>query len=149
VPKNEHVYQTPEELNKLLNTDRWLLRSGLVSDSAQDNLLLYGNIASVLVDDVEVAIDVNARVIHYWIYLKNKNLSKYHKFMKAWNKYKEPTTIWQKWRKLRLIKKSVYMNVVDNLSMLVHSYIPSYSVKIEVAPYGQTRQSEINDPDNN
>ena len=142
MPNNEHIAQDADEINKLLGTDRWLLKSGLVSDSVQQNLLLYGHLASTLVDDVEIALDVNKKHVKYWIYLKRKKLKKYQKFILAWNKYKDPTTIWAKWRKLRLYKKSTFMNIEENLERLVRGYIPSYTVEMEVVPYGQTRQSE-------
>lgn len=62
--------------------------------------------------------------------------------MVSWNKYRNPVTIWQKWRKLRLFKKNTFMNIELNLSRFVKDYLPSYKLEIEVLPYGNPRQSE-------
>ena len=146
----EETTQDLNELEKTLAADRWLAHSGLVTESVQHNLVLHGYLASSLVDEVEVCLDVQNKCIHYYIYMRSGNFRRHKKFMAAWAKYANPTTLWQKWRKLRLFKKSVYMNVDHNLRRMVADYLPGFVTEIEVLPYGQKRQYEPSrDPNNN
>jgi len=78
----EHKPQTEEQIARLIATDRWLLSSGLVTDSVQQNLLAYGYLCSEKVKSVEVALDVNEKKIAYKIYLSKSNYKGYIKFRK-------------------------------------------------------------------
>lgn len=143
-PNKEHVPQTLEEIEQLVGTDRWLMNSGLVTESVQQNLLLYGYLSSSLVDDVEVEIKPAEKWIKFQLYMKRKNLKKYSRFAKAWAKYGgDVTSLWGKWRKLRLCRHGVYMNIDRNLRKLVGDYLPNFKVLIEVLPYGQPRKQPV------
>jgi hypothetical protein len=78
----EHKPQTEDQIARLIATDRWLLSSGLVTDSVQQNLLAYGYLSSEKVKSVEVALDVNEKKVAYKIYLSKSHYKGYLKFRK-------------------------------------------------------------------
>lgn len=130
------------EVAQKLSYSRWLMNVGLVPEVVQENLYSYGLLSTELVDDVELEIDVVKKNVKYYLYMRLSNLRKYNKFMKAWNKYAEPKSMWQKWCKLRLLKNNIKYNALSNLKKFISEYIPEYSVEVEVLPYGAKRKSE-------
>ena len=78
----EHKAQTEDQISRIIATDRWLLNSGLVTDSVQQNLLAYGYLSSDKVKNVEVVLDVNNKKVSYKIYLSKSNYKGYMQFRK-------------------------------------------------------------------
>lgn len=92
----EHKKQSDDEISRLIATDRWLLNSGLVTDSVQQNLLAYGYLSSEKVKNVEVSLDVKEKKIGYKIYLSKSNYRRYLRFRKRLEKKKPTIPLMQK-----------------------------------------------------
>jgi len=103
----EHQKQTEEDIKKSVATDRWLLDSGLVTDSVQQNLLAFGYISSEKVKDVKIALDVNNKTVAFQIFLSSSDLKRYQAFRKRLAKGKGIPL----WRKVQLLLATKIMDV--------------------------------------
>lgn len=121
-----------DQAAQILYADRVLLDHGLVSETIQQNLFFYGTIASPLIRDVEIDVDVDKKILYYKLYLSRWDLAKYRRYLRKLQKYADPKTLLGKYLKLRLLRKAPIWNIEKNLKMHLSVYAPNFSVSVEV-----------------
>jgi len=139
-------------LSQFIDSNRFLLNSGLVPDSAKNNLFFYGSIVHKDVKAVSLKIDVENRHVSYQIYVSTKLLKKILKF----NKLSNTQSLFGLWRLKRLIKKEGNLDFSKLLNSFVKDYCGSkwYATAevIDVAEYRDEIEDETasgNDQPNN
>lgn len=102
-----------QSLEEYLDHQRWLMNNGLFSDSAKDNIYLYGTLVHKDIQAVHSILDPDKCVVHYTLYAETRLLeivAKYERLVKS-------TGIWDMWRLKRLLKKE---GNLDFKSLLEH-----------------------------
>ena len=75
-------------IGDFLDTEKWLMRFGMVSDAAKNDIYLYGYlIHPTLVNNVEVGIDCEKKLVKYEIWISKKLYKAHLSFLKL--RYKE------------------------------------------------------------
>jgi hypothetical protein len=121
-----------EELLEYVDNQRWLMNCGLFSDSAKNQLFMYGSIAHRDVKAVELDIQVESKNVSYKIYVDKsllKKIDKYHELSKA-------TGFWGLRRFKKLLEKEGDLNFAKILGTFVKDYCgPKWSVDVEVLDF--------------
>lgn len=121
-----------KELAKYIDQERWLLNSGLASDSAKNQLFMYGSIVHKDVRAVELNLNFESKLVSYIIYVDDRLLSKHRKYMKL----STSKGLWGLWRFRRMLKKEGNLNFRHLLERFVKTYCgPKWSVGLEVTSY--------------
>jgi hypothetical protein len=116
-------------VEKSVTTDRWLLNTGVITSSVENNLVLYGYLSSPDVLDVHIELNVEAKTIHYTLSMAKNDVKKYQKFLKRHNKYKDSKSLWGKYQQLRLLKYRL-LDVEANIQHFIKDYLPEFKVNI-------------------
>lgn len=118
-----------DELVKIMDSDRWLLNNGLVSDSVKNQLFFCGSIVHKDVQAVEVRIQPETKLVDYIIYVTPK-------LEKKMNKYKLLSTsksLLGMWRFKRLLKTEGCLDFQKVLNSFVTEYCgPKWNTKATV-----------------
>lgn len=118
-----------KELAKYVDNQRWLMNSGLFSDSAKNMVFMYGSLAHKEVKAVELDIDVESKEVNYKIYLPKKVLKKFDKYQKL----SKSDSFWGLWRFKRFLKKEGDMNFKNILAGFIKDFCgPKWEVNVEV-----------------
>jgi hypothetical protein len=121
--------------NKLLeyvDNQRWLMNCGLFSDSAKNQLFMYGSIVHRDVRAVELDIDVEGKRVSYKIYVDKsllKKIDKYHELSKA-------TGFWGLRKFKKLLEKEGDLNFTRILNGFIRDYCgPKWSTDVTVLDF--------------
>lgn len=120
------------DIVKIMDSDRWLLNNGLVSDAVKNQLFFCGSIVHRDVQAVELKISPETKVVDYIIYV-DKDLEK------KIGKYKQLSTsnsLWGMWKFKRLLKKEGCLDFQNVLNSFVKDYCgPKWSAKAHVLSF--------------
>ena len=121
-----------KDLAKYVDHERWLLNSGLASESAKNQLFLYGSIVHKDVQAVELDLNFENKLVDYTIYVDNKLLNKQLKYTRL----SASKSLWGLWRFKRMLKKEGNLNFKHLLSRFVKTYCGSkWSVVVSIVDY--------------
>ncbi len=121
-----------KDLAKFVDHERWLLNSGLASESAKNQLFLYGSIVHIDVQAVELDLNFEKKQVSYQIYVDKKLLNKHLKYLKL----STSKGLWGLWKFRRMLKKEGNLNFEHLLNQFVKSYCgPKWSVNISTMDY--------------
>lgn len=126
-------------IEEMLDSDRWLMNNGLFSDSAKNNLYVYGFLVNKGVVGVEVSIDASTKTVSYLLYLQEKvvdAISKSHTL-------KERGSLWSLFLLRRLLKKHGNLNLKPLLEGFVKDYCgPQWNVTMEIRKESEFKDEE-------
>lgn len=133
------------ELTKMMDSDRWLLNNGLVSDSVKNQLFFYGSIVHKDVQAVEVSIRPESRTIEYIIYVSPR-------LEKLIAKYKQLSTsksFFGMWKFKRLLVKEGCLDFRKVLNSFVTEYCgPKWKTAVTVLNFDSYVDSIETENDN-
>lgn len=109
---------TERSVEEYLDQQRWLVNNGLFTDTAKDNLYLYGTLVHKDVQAVDAAIDPARRVITYTLYLPAGLLKK----VALYESLKDSNGLWDMWRLRRLLKREGNLNFHAVLNRFVRDF---------------------------
>jgi len=117
------------EIAKIMDSDRWLLNNGLVSDSIKNQLFFCGSIVHKDVQAVEVRIRPESKTVEYIIYVPpglQKKIAKYKQLSTS-------KSLISMWRFKRLLEKEGCLDFQKVLSSFVIDYCgPKWNVKTNI-----------------
>lgn len=132
-------------INEYVDQNRWLLNNGLFTDATKDNLHVYGAIVNKNVTAVEVLVDTNTKHIKYTLYVPQKLILAYNRYMNM----RSSTSLIDMWRTKRLLKRHGNLEVGKMLNGFVKTYCgPAWNVDVslkESSEYEDTRPQPIDD----
>ena len=121
-----------QKLAEYIDTQRWLMNNGLISDSVKNQLFFCGSIVHKEVQAVELDIEVETKTVKYRIYVTNSLIGKI-------NKYKAlsaATSAFGMWRFARFLKKEGSMDFQQMLNKFVVDFCgPKWSTTVEVISF--------------
>jgi hypothetical protein len=116
-------------VTEIMDSDRWLLNNGLVSDNVKNQLFFCGSIVHKDVQAVEVNVTPETRLVDYIIYVSPE-------LVKKIAKYKELSlskSVFGMWRFKRLLKREGCLDFQKILNSFVADYCgPKWNVKASV-----------------
>lgn len=117
------------EIEKNLDSDRWLLNNGLVSDNVKNQLFFCGSIVHKDVQAVELKIRPETRLVDYIIYIPSELIKKIAKY----NQLSISKSIFGMWRFKRLLKKEGCLDFQKVLNSFVKDYCgPKWMAKASI-----------------
>lgn len=118
-----------KQMAEYLDQERWLMNSGLMTDTAKNQLFFCGSIVHKDVQAVELHVNLEKKLLSYRIFIPSKLMNKV-------NKYKELSTkkdLFSMWRFSRLLKKEGSLNFQSILNKFVKDYCGTkWNVEVEV-----------------
>jgi hypothetical protein len=121
-----------KELARYVDHERWLLNSGLASDSAKNQLFLYGSIVHKDVRAVELSLDLESKLVKYQIYVEKDLLKRHLRYLDLMTS----KSLWGLWRFRRMLRREGNLNFKHLLNRFVKEYCgPKWSVDLEVVDY--------------
>ena len=106
------------DLSHFIDSSRFLLNSGLVPDSAKNNLFFYGSIVHKEVSAVDLKIDAEKKLVEYQIYVPARLLKKINKF----HKLSGTKSLFGLWRLKNLLKKEGNLDFSELLNGFVKDF---------------------------
>jgi hypothetical protein len=117
------------EIEKNLDSDRWLLNNGLVSDNVKNQLFFCGSIVHKDVQAVELKIRPETRLVDYIIYIPPGLIKKIAKY----NQLSVAKSVFGMWRFKRLLKKEGCLDFQKVLNSFVIDYCgPKWAAKASI-----------------
>lgn len=118
-----------KDVNEYIDQHRWLLNNGLITDSAKNNLYLYGAILNKSIYAVELSVNTDAKSLIYTLYVSKKLFTAYNRY----NGLKLEKSILGLWRLKRLLKSNGNLEFEKMLSVFVKTYCgPNWQVQVHV-----------------
>jgi hypothetical protein len=128
-----------------IDQQRWLINNGLMTDSAKNNLYVYGAIVHPSVKAVEVSIDVGSKLTNYTLYADSKFIDLYNKY----HDLKYTQTIMGLWRLRRILKKNGNLEFGTILDRFVKSYCgPQWSARASIKDIKEYEDGSASDAGN-
>lgn len=122
------------DLPQMIDSDRWLLNNGLVSDAIKNNLFFCGSIVHKDVSAVEVKIVAEKKLVEYTIYVPAhllKKINKYHQLHGS-------QSLLDMWQFRRLLKKEGCLDFQKVLNSFVTDYCgPKWTVTATVLSFDE------------
>jgi hypothetical protein len=129
---------------ELLDQQRWLMNNGLFSDEAKNNIYVYGSLVNSNVSAVEVAIDVEKKVIAYKLYVSSKYLVALNKF----NGIRFNAGFFALIRKYFLLKRYSNFDLLKVLKSFINDYCgPSWNVTMILIDEKEYQDEHSNEDD--
>jgi hypothetical protein len=120
------------DIVKHMDSDRWLLNNGLVSDSIKNQLFFCGSIVHKDVAAVEVRIEPENKLVDYIIYVPPQLLKKIAKY----NTLSVSKSLFGMWRFKRLLKQEGCLDFQKVLNSFVLDYCgPKWSAKAAILSF--------------
>jgi len=120
------------EITKIMDSDRWLINNGLISDSIKNQLFFCGSIVHKNVQAVEVMIKPETKLVDYIIYARSDLIKKIDKY----NQLSTSTSLYDMWRFKRLLKKEGCLNFQKVLNSFVADYCgPKWTTKVTILSF--------------
>lgn len=118
-----------EDLTRIMDSDRWLLNNGLISDNVKNQLFFCGSIVHRDVQAVELNIQPETKLVDYIIYCPPellKKIGKYHQLSTS-------KSLYDMYRFKRLLKKEGCLDFQKVLTSFVKDYCgPKWTAKATV-----------------
>lgn len=120
------------DVAKLMDSDRWLLNNGLVSDNVKNQLFFCGSIVHKDVQAVELKIRPEAKLVDYIIYVSPELIKKIAKY----NKLSVSKSVFGMWRFKRLLKQEGCLDLQKVLNSFVTEYCgPKWVAKASIISF--------------
>lgn len=120
------------DIAKIMDSDRWLLNNGLVSDNVKNQLFFCGSIVHKDVQAVEVKIRPETKLVDYIIYVTPDLIKKIAKY----NKLSASKSVFGMWRFKRLLKKEGCLDFQKVLNSFVTDYCgPKWTAKASIISF--------------
>ena len=120
------------DIAKLMDSDRWLLNNGLVSDNVKNQLFFCGSIVHKDVSAVEIRIRPETRLVDYIIYVPPELIRKIAKY----NKLSVSKSVFGMWRYKRLLKQEGCLDYQKILNSFVTDYCgPKWAAKASIISF--------------
>lgn len=117
------------DVTEIMDSDRWLLNNGLVSDNVKNQLFFCGSIVHKDVQAVEVRVIPEQKLVDYIIYVAPSLLAKIDQYKKL----STSKSIFGLWRFKRLLKREGCLDFQKVLSSFVADYCgPKWTTKATV-----------------
>lgn len=133
------------DIARLLDSDRWLLNNGLVSDNVKNQLFFCGSIVHREVQAVEVKIRPETKLVDYTIYVTPDLIKK----IALYNKLSISKSVFGLWRFKRLLKREGCLDLQKVLNSFIVDYCgPKWSARANIVSFDSYVDSiEANDED--
>jgi len=120
------------DVTEIMDSDRWLLNNGLVSDTIKNQLFFCGSIVHKDVQAVEVRVVPEKKLVDYIIYVTPGLLEKIAQYQKL----SSSTSIFGLWRFKRLLKREGCLDFQKVLNSFVVDYCgPKWVAKASVISF--------------
>lgn len=120
------------DITKIMDSDRWLLNNGLVSDNVKNQLFFCGSIVHKDVQAVEVSIRPENKMIDYIIYVPDSLLKKIAKY----NQLSTSKSLFGMWRFKKLLQKEGCLDFQKVLNSFVVDYCgPKWTAKANIVSF--------------
>lgn len=120
------------DIAKIMDSDRWLLNNGLVSDNVKNQLFFCGSIVHKDVQAVELKIRPETKLVDYIIYVTPELIKKIAKY----NKLSASKSVFGMWRFKRLLKQEGCLDFQKVLNSFVTDYCgPKWAAKASVLSF--------------
>lgn len=117
------------DIAKIMDSDRWLLNNGLVSDNVKNQLFFCGSIVHKDVQAVEVKIQPDTKLVDYTIYVPPNLVKKIAKY----NQLSVSTSLFGMWRFKKLLKREGCLDFQKLLNSFVTDYCgPKWTTKANI-----------------
>lgn len=128
-----------------VDSDRWLLNNGLVSDNVKNQLFFCGSIVHKDVQAVELKITPETKLVDYIIYVTPELLKKITKY----NKLSISKSVFGMWRFKRLLKQEGCLDLQKVLNSFVTDYCgPKWQAKASIISFDSYVDSLADEADN-
>lgn len=107
-----------DNIDQLVDQQRWLMNNGLFTDNIKDTLFLYGSIANKHITAVELVVNTDEKVITYTLYAPSTLHLAYNKY----NTLKTDKSLLSIWRVKRLLTKYGNLEIHSILDSFVKTY---------------------------
>lgn len=140
------------ELNSYVDQRRWLINNGLLTDDIKNQLFFCGSIAHKEIQAVELAINVEEKIVDYKLYVEKSLI----KQIEQYNELSTRKDLYGMWKFKRLLKKQGCLDLQSVLNKFVTDYLGSqWKTKVEVGnlteyeeQVGEQSESEQNQRSN-
>ncbi len=120
------------DIVKIMDSDRWLLNNGLVSDNVKNQLFFCGSIVHKDVQAVELKITPETKLVDYIIYVPPELIKK----IAQYNKLSVSKSVFGMWRFKRLLKREGCLDFQKILSSFVADYCgPKWTAKASIISF--------------
>lgn len=106
------------EIEKIVDSDRWLLNNGLVSDNVKNQLFFCGSIVHKDVRAVELKIQPETKSVDYIIFIPSELLEK----VKKYRALSMSKSVFGMWRFKRFLKREGCLDFQKILNSFVKDY---------------------------
>lgn len=137
------------DVTEIMDSDRWLLNNGLVSDTIKNQLFFCGSIVHKDVQAVEVKVTPEKKLVDYIIYVAPSLLAKIARYQKL----SSSKSIFGLWRFKRLLKREGCLDFQKILNSFVTDYCgPKWNTQVSIINFDSYVDSLSSDtesePDN-
>lgn len=120
------------DIAQIMDSDRWLLNNGLVSDNVKNQLFFCGSIVHRDVQAVELSIRPETKLVDFIIYVTPELIKKIAKY----NKLSVSKSLFGMWRFKRLLKKEGCLDFQRLLNSFVTDYCgPKWAAKATILSF--------------
>jgi len=117
------------DVTEIMDSDRWLLNNGLVSDNVKNQLFFCGSIVHKDVQAVEVKVTPEKKLVDYIIYVTPDLLKK----IAQYDKLSTSKSVFGMWRFKRLLKREGCLDFQRILNSFVTEYCgPKWTAKASI-----------------
>ena len=122
----------PSKIAEMMDQERWLLNSGLVSESTKNQLFFCGSIVHKDVKAVECSISVETKTVSYQIFVPSSLLKKVQKY----EKLAKSDKLFDLLRVRHILKKEGDLNFKGILSKFIKDYCGGkWSTTVEILDF--------------
>lgn len=119
-------------IEQSVDSDRWLLNNGLVSDNVKNQLFFCGSIVHKDVQAVEVNIRTENKLVEYIVYVPSRLIGQIAKY----NQLSTSKSLFGMWRFKKLLKKEGCLDFQKILSSFVTDYCgPKWTAKATIISF--------------
>lgn len=120
------------DLTQIMDSDRWLLNNGLVSDNVKNQLFFCGSIVHRDVQAVELSIRPETKLVEFIVYVPPKLIKK----IAQYSKLSISKSLFDMWRFKRLLKKEGCLDFQKLLNSFVTDYCgPKWAAKATILSF--------------
>lgn len=120
------------DVTEIMDSDRWLLNNGLVSDNVKNQLFFCGSIVHKDVQAVEVKVTPEKKLVDYIVYVGPELLAKVAKY----NKLSVSKSVFGMWKFKRLLKREGCLDFQTILNSFVKDYCgPKWNVIVNIISF--------------